>query len=76
MHGLNTRVSPNTAYLLTKYSLQHNRNEKHIFAAKLVRQIAAQNATRRHASQKEHLGHILHVLVVAHQIPFGGPRVA
>lgn len=70
------RSGGSTAYLLTKYSLQNHRNEKHILSAELVRQISAQNATGRHTGQKEHFRHILHVLIVAHQIPFGGPRPA
>lgn len=61
---------------LTEYGLQHGRYEEHCFAAKLVGEVARYDATCCDAQQKEHLGHVLHVLLVADQIPLRGPRVA
>lgn len=61
---------------LTEYGLQHGRYEEHCFAAKLVGEVARYDATCCDAQQKEHLGHVLQVLLVADQIPLRGPRVA
>lgn len=61
--------------ILTEYGLQHSRYEEHGLAAEFVRKITGDDATRCHTQQKKHFGHIFQILLVAHQVPLGGPTV-
>lgn len=60
---------------LTKNRLKYSRCKQHCSSSKFIRQIAADNATGGHTNQKEHFRHILQILTLAHQIPFGCPCI-